>query len=65
MHGQLVAGSFGGPSISDGTDTLQFDNVLFTGNLTPVPLPASTWMLLSALAGLGGLIRGRKATAAR
>jgi choice-of-anchor A domain-containing protein len=57
MHGQLVAGSYGGSSINDGVDTTQFDNVVFTGNLNPVPVPAPAWLLLSALLGLGLFMR--------
>ena len=61
MHGQLIAGSYGGSTISgsDNLDNTQFDNVLFTGNLTPtpVPLPSSAWLMLSALAGLGLVLR--------
>lgn len=58
FHGQLVAGSYGGPSASDGTDTTQFDNVQFTGNLpSAVPLPPGVWLLLSALACLGTVFR--------
>jgi len=52
MHGQLIAGSYGGASVNDGTDTTQFDNVQFTGAI-PTPLPASVWLLISALGGLG------------
>jgi len=53
MHGQLVAGSYSGNS--------QFDNVQFTGNVTPVPLPAAVWLMLSGLSGLGAIGRTRKA----
>jgi hypothetical protein len=45
MNGQLVAGSYSGET--------QFDSTPFTGNLAPVPLPASVWLLCSAL--LAGL----------
>ncbi len=51
MHGQLIAGSYQG-------DT-QFDSVQFTGNLTPVPLPASVWLLVSVLGVLVCLTRRR------
>ena len=65
MHGQLIAGSYGGGSITDGTDTTQFDNVLFTGTI-PTPLPASVWLLLSALCGIGLRARaGRSAPLAQ
>jgi len=52
MHGQLIADSYGGSALNDGTDTTQFDNLQFTG-VIPTPLPASTWLLISALGGLG------------
>jgi choice-of-anchor A domain-containing protein len=51
MHGQLIAGSY--------TGNTQFDSVQFTGNLTPVPLPAPVWLLGSALAGWLWLARRR------
>ena len=51
MHGQLIAGSYGGSSLNDGTDTTQFDSAPFTG-IIPTPLPASVWLLISALGGL-------------
>ncbi len=52
MHGQLIADSYGGNTLNDGTDTAQFDNVPFTG-VIPTPLPASVLLLMSALGGLG------------
>jgi choice-of-anchor A domain-containing protein len=62
MHGQLIADSYGGNSLTDGTDTTQFENVAFTGTL-PTPLPASAWLLLSALGGLGLFARSRGSAA--
>jgi choice-of-anchor A domain-containing protein len=53
MDGQLVAGSYNGNT--------QFGNVLFTGNV--VPLPAAAWLLLSGLAGVGSLRRRRRLAA--
>jgi choice-of-anchor A domain-containing protein len=51
MTGQLIAGSYSGNT--------QFDAASFTGNLTPVPLPASLWLLGSALAGFRWVARRR------
>lgn len=65
MHGQLVAGSYGGPSISDNEDNTQFDNVLFTGNLTTVALPASSWLLISGFVGLLGARARRQRSGGR
>jgi len=59
MHGQLIADSYGGSSLNDGTDTTQFDNSLFTGTL-PVPLPATLPLLLSGAGMLGAMIRRRR-----
>jgi choice-of-anchor A domain-containing protein len=59
MHGQLIADSYGGSSLNDGTDTTQFDNVQFTG-VIPTPLPASVWLLISALGALGVGVRTAK-----
>ena len=39
----------------------EFDGV--TLNTSPVPLPAAGWLLMSGLAGLGGLARRRRAAA--
>jgi hypothetical protein len=58
-RGQLIADSYGGSGLNDGTDTTQFDNVQFTG-LIPTPLPASAWLLLSAFGGLALLARAGK-----
>ncbi len=32
-----------------------FDNIQFTGDLTPIPLPAAAWLFLSGLVGLVSL----------
>jgi choice-of-anchor A domain-containing protein len=45
VSGQLIAASYSGET--------EFESTPFTGNLTPVPLPASVWLLCSAL--LAGL----------
>jgi choice-of-anchor A domain-containing protein len=52
MTGQLIADSY--------TGNTQFDQTLFTGILTTVPLPASTWLMLSGVAGMGLLARRRR-----
>jgi choice-of-anchor A domain-containing protein len=51
MDGQLIAGSYSGNT--------QFGNVLFSGNV--VPLPAAVWLLLSGFAGMAGVSRRRRA----
>jgi len=55
MTGQLIADSYSGNT--------QFNDTLFAGSL-PVPLPASGWLLLSGVAGLGSLVRRRGLTLA-
>jgi len=52
MTGQLIADSYSGNT--------EFDQAAFTGTLTAVPLPASTWLMLSGIAGMGLLARRRK-----
>jgi hypothetical protein len=39
-------------------------SLVFSSNYSPVPLPASVWLMLSALAGLG-LVMRRKALVRR
>jgi hypothetical protein len=39
----------------------RFADVQFDGTLTPVPLPAAVWLLVSGLGGLGALARKRTA----
>jgi len=51
MTGQLIAGSYSGNT--------QFDNTLFIGSL-PVPIPATAWLMLSGLGGIGFLTRRRR-----
>jgi choice-of-anchor A domain-containing protein len=52
MHGQLITDSYSGNT--------QFDATTFTGNLTPVPIPAAAWLMLSGLAGCGAAMRKKR-----
>ncbi len=54
MTGQLITDSY--------TGNTQFDATLFTGNLTPVPVPAAAWLLIGGLGGVEVFAR-RKRTA--
>ncbi|MEL6126407.1 MAG: VPLPA-CTERM sorting domain-containing protein [Pseudomonadota bacterium] len=49
-------------STSAGSERIIFDNIVLTGDavVAPVPLPASTVLLLGAVAGLAGLRRTRR-----
>ena len=44
-----------GTALNNSSGNWRFDNVVISG--TPVPLPASAWMMLSGLGALGGLLR--------
>jgi hypothetical protein len=54
MNGQLIAASYSGET--------QFDSTPFTGNLTPVPLPAPVWLLSSALLAVLATVKRRQPT---
>jgi hypothetical protein len=49
-----------GPVVGCGVDAY-FDNITITTDLAPVPVPAAAWLFGSALIGLGGVARKRKA----
>jgi len=48
-----------GTALNNNSGNWRFDNVAISG--TPVPLPASAWLMLSGLGALGGLTRKRAA----
>jgi len=52
MHGQLITDSYNGNT--------EFEATLFTGNLTPVPIPGTAWLMLSGLAGWGAALRKKR-----
>jgi hypothetical protein len=56
-NGNLFASDIGVPKASGGFFT---GDVVTSGPLTPVPLPATAWLMISGLSGLGALIRKRK-----
>jgi hypothetical protein len=49
-----------GPVVGCGVDA-SFDNITIMTDLAPVPVPAAAWLFGSALIGLGGVARKRKA----
>jgi choice-of-anchor A domain-containing protein len=53
LTGQLITDSYSGNT--------QFNSSMFTGSLTPVPLPAAFWLLISGVAGLRTLVRKTRA----
>jgi hypothetical protein len=55
--GYLFASDIGVPNGSGGYYT---GDVVTTGPLTPVPLPASVWLMLSGLVGVGAMARKRR-----
>jgi hypothetical protein len=51
--------TFGPNAVSSVTE---FDDVQLSPSPVPVPLPAAAWLMVSGIAGLGGLARRRRAT---
>jgi hypothetical protein len=52
MTGQLITDSYSGNT--------QFDDTLFAGNLTPVPVPAAAWLFVGGILGVGTFARKKR-----
>lgn len=62
IHGMTVSAAFGAgtPGEVDGTSGYKLVLPVASGEISPIPLPAAAWMLLSALGGLFGANRMRR-----
>jgi hypothetical protein len=57
----VLYGDFLGNGGPPGQGQVYAENITGTLTVTPVPLPAAAWMLLTGLSGMGILVRRRKA----
>lgn len=62
LHGMTVPAGFGAgtPGEVDGTPGYKLVLPVASGEISPIPLPAAAWMLLSALGGVFGVSRLRR-----